>query len=321
MTVTGLTNGTTYTLTVTATNAAFTGPPSVASNPVTPTATTSGGGGTTTSGGHCDWTVTFDKAPMTALVEANVPYRVTVANAGKDGAVPGSAACPATTLFVQTAQATEAGRETSLTATSTNQYSRSCQSGGQVHDYCLAFDVPDLGAGGSVTFTFSAEQSLGLLAIFPIGGADTGLVTITATIDGGDFDDPPVDQTAFTTTERILAGITTGNVTVNGNGTGKVPFTCPAPTGCNASGVITAQPSRAADRAAPARKARLKRLGTASGTVPGGKRGVITFHMNGTGLQLLRAGRRLRAQLVLTVRDRTGQISTLTYRITLRLRP
>ena len=82
LTVTGLTNGTSYTFTVKATNSVGTGPASTASNAVTPTASTAGGGGG--GGGAGGSTIVLAVTPQSQTVAngAAASWTISVTNAG-----------------------------------------------------------------------------------------------------------------------------------------------------------------------------------------------------------------------------------------------
>ncbi len=85
ITVTGLTDGTSYTFTVASTNAAGTGAASIASNAVTPSASGGGGGGSGGGGGGGaapDLHVSVSAGPLPHAVGDELTYAVTIVNQG-----------------------------------------------------------------------------------------------------------------------------------------------------------------------------------------------------------------------------------------------
>jgi hypothetical protein len=95
--VTGLTPGTSYTFTVTATNVAGTSTASVASNAVTPTSATSGGGtasGGTAGGGTSSGSSTGGKVPAGARPVPPVPQTIVVDESGSTASIMVTCALP-----------------------------------------------------------------------------------------------------------------------------------------------------------------------------------------------------------------------------------
>jgi len=235
--VTGLTNGNLYTFTVTATNAAGTGPPSSPSNGVTPTAPATAPGapaGVSATAGNSHATVSFTP-PASNGGSAITGYTVT---SNPPGGVDANAGTTSTTHFV--AQLTN-GTTYTFTVTATNTAGTGPPSGAS--NPVTPATVPGAPTGVSATpgntlatVSFTPPASNGGSAItgytvtsnppVPGGAPLTGTgspITVTGLTNG----------TAYTFTVTATNAVGTGPA--SGDSTPVIPATAPgAPTGVSA---------------------------------------------------------------------------------------
>jgi titin len=215
--ITGLTNGTTYSFTVTATNGVGTGPASVASNSVTPnpTATVPGAPtGASATAGNTTATVTFT-APVSNGGSAITGYTVTSSPAGGVDVNAG------TTGLSHNITGLTNGTSYTFTVTATNAIGASPASGASNTVTPATSPGPPTGVAATpgntqATVTFLAPASNG-------GSAITGY---TVNITGG----PGVDSNAGSTSlNHLLTGLTnltTYSLTVTAtNGVGNATST------------------------------------------------------------------------------------------------
>ena len=231
--VTGLTSGTTYTFTVTASNSAGTGPASAASNAVTPSALPGAPTIGTATAGNTQATVTFT-APASIGGSAITRYTVTSSPEGKTcTATPPSTSCIVPGLSNGTAYSFK------VTATNDSGTGPDSSASNAVTPSALP-DAPTIGTAtpgnGQATVTFTAPASDGGSAITsytvtssPGGLTGTGTaspITVSGLVNGQTY--------TFTVTATNNAGTGPASPTPSNPATPLVnakSFTGPAPTG------------------------------------------------------------------------------------------
>jgi trimeric autotransporter adhesin len=263
ITVTGLTNGTAYTFTVTATNANGTGPASAPSNSVTPAAIVPGAPtiGTATAG-NAQASVSFT-APATDGGSPITSYTVTSSPGSKTGsgtaspitvtgltngtaysftvtatnAVGTSSASRASNSVTPVSPLTAPGAPTSATATAGNAQA------------AVSFTAPASNGGSAITsytVTSNPGSKTGSGAASPI--TVTGLTngtaytfTVTATNANGTG---PASASSNSVTPATVPGAPTIGTAVTGNAQATASFTAPASNGGSAitSYTVTSNP-------------------------------------------------------------------------------
>ena len=177
ITVTGLTNGTAYTFTVTATNAIGTGSASSASNSVTPAAAPTAPGaptGVTASAGNAQATVNFT-APVSNGGSAITSYTATSSPGGLTGTCAGPSACAITVSGLTN------GTAYTFTVTATNAIGTSTASAAS-NSVTPVASVP--GAPTGVTATAgNAKATVNFTA--PASNGGSAITSYTATSSPG----------------------------------------------------------------------------------------------------------------------------------------
>lgn len=254
ITVTGLTNGTPYTFTVTASNAAGTGAASSASNSVTPASTTAPGapGIASVTAGNGQVTVNFT-APVSDGGDAITSYTATSDPGGFTGTVnqSGSGSITVTGLTNGTAY--------TFTVTATNSIGTSAPSAASsgVTPRTIP-DAPAIGTAtpgnGQATVSFTAPVSNGGAAITSytatsnpggitgtINQSGSGSITVTGLTNGTPYtftvtatneagESAPSVASNSVTPAQVPDAPAIGTVTA-GNGQATVPFTAPVSDG------------------------------------------------------------------------------------------
>ncbi len=235
--VTGLTNGTAYTFTVTATNAAGNGPASNASTPVTPAAAPGAPTAVTATAGNAQALVSF--TPPASNGSAITGYTVT---SNSSGGAAGTDANAGSTSTAHTVTGLTNGIAYTFTVTATNVAGTGLPSGASNPVTPAAVPgAPTIGtatAGNAqATVSFTAPTSTGGSAITgytvtsnPSGGFDTGSGTTSTThiVTG------LTNGTLYTFT--VTAANAAGNSLPSGSSNGVTPNGIPgAPTGVTAT--------------------------------------------------------------------------------------
>ena len=214
-TVTRLTNGTTYTFTVTATNASGTGPPSGASNPVTPATTPGAPTGVSATAGNALAQVFFTP-PASNGGSAITGYTVTSNPAVPGGALLTGAGSPITVTGLTN------GTAYTFTVTATNAIGTGPASGDSTPV------IPATAPGAPTGVSARAGYAMATVSFTPPSSNNGSPVTgYTVTSNSGDGQDA---MAGTTLTTHIVTGLTNGTAytftvtATNADGTGPASF-------------------------------------------------------------------------------------------------
>jgi parallel beta-helix repeat protein len=223
LTVTGLTNGTAYTFTVTATNAVGTGAPSAASNSVTPAAATVPGAPTigTATAGNAQATITFTPpasnggSPITSYTATSNPGGFTAAGAGSPLTVTGLTNGTSYTFKVTATNAVGTGPLSAATNSVTPSAAPPTPA--------ITLTPPSLSFAARTVQTTSPAQTVTVTNNGP------GTLTIGSILAGGDFAFAtacPASLPALATCTinvaftPLIAGLRSGTLTLVSNAAG-----------------------------------------------------------------------------------------------------
>ena len=245
-TISGLTNGNSYTFTVAATNVAGDGPDSTSSNAVVPLAVPGAPTGVSAVGGPGSATLSWT-APADTGGSAITSYHITTTGTGAPGAIDTPTA--ATTVMVT---GLTNGNSYTFTVAATNSV-------GTGTDSSASNSITPLASPGAPTNVAGTpgNASASVSWTTPADTGGTAVISYTITVTGPNAPGPIATGTAATT--RVVTGLTNGGsytftvAATNAVGTGAdssasaavVPRTVPgAPTGvaaapANASAVVT----------------------------------------------------------------------------------
>ena len=234
ITVTGLTNGSAYTFTVTATNAIGTGPASAASNSVTPIAATVPGAPTigTATAGNTQATVSFT-APASNGGSAITSYTVTSSTGGRTGT--------GTTSPITVTGLTN-GTPYTFTVKATNAIGTGAASAASNSVTPAATTVPGAPTIGTAT-PGNAQATVSFTAPASNGGSAITLYTVTSSTGGktGTGTASPITVTGLTNGTAYTFTVTATNVIGTGAASAASNSVTPA-----APTVVPAAPSNLA---------------------------------------------------------------------------
>ncbi len=280
-TVTGLTNGDSYTFTVTATNTVGTGPASAASNAVTPMTVPGAPGNATATGAGASATVTWSapvsdggstvtgytvtsadsttpanggqtcawsSGPLTCTVTGLTngdSYTFTVTATNSVGTGPASAASNAVTPMTVPGAPT-IGTATSSNAQATVTWSAPADDGGStITGYTVTAADSTTPANGGQTCAWSSGPLTCIVTGLTNGDSYTFTVTATNTVGTG----PASGASSAVTPAPILPGAPTVGTATGADASATVPWSAPADDGGSA---ITGYTVTAADSTTPA---------------------------------------------------------------------
>ena len=242
----GLTNGTAYTFTVTATNAVGTGPPSAPSNSVTPTTVPGAPTIGIATAGNAQATVTFTPpassggSPITSYTATSSPGGISASSAASPITVTGLTNGTAYTFTVTATNAVGTG----LASVPSNSVTPATVPGAPTITIAAAGDAqavvaftPPTSNGGSPITSYTATSSPGGISVsgaaspITVTGLTNGIAytfTVTATNAIGTG---PASAPSNSVTPAAVPGAPTIGIAIAGNAQARVTFAPPSSSG------------------------------------------------------------------------------------------